>query len=183
MMIPRRCHAAFVFVLLSLIPVAATATQVQYLPLQTLGTESPLVVRASVREVRSFWNDAHTRILTETTVRVSESYKGAPAGELRIVQMGGEIDGVRMTVAGALSWRQGEDVVLFLEDSLPGRYRVAGFSQGKFEVQRDPQTGEEMVLQAPLGGVELVDAGSARVKHHTLRALLEQALPAIQGGE
>ena len=179
----RRIAVALSFLIL-FVSVNAFATQVQYLDLETLGSGSTVVVRGEVREVRTFWNEARTRILTETTVRVNEQYKGATSGDLRIVQMGGELDGVRMTVAGALTWEAGEDVVLFLEDSLPGRYRVAGFTQGKYEVQRDPRTGDEFVVQATMGGVEIVGA-ARRVNPGRLflSDLLETALPELQGGE
>lgn len=182
-------HAVVVCALLlcglTLFPPPALATQVPYRTIGSLGSESPVVVRGEVSQVRTYWNDARTRILTEVSVRVSESYKGAPAGEVRIVQMGGELDGVRMTVAGSLEWNRGEDVVLFLEESLPGRYRVAGFSQGRFDVQRDPRTGEEFVVQSRIGEAQLVEsaargATSARL---TLRGLLAEALPEIQEGE
>jgi len=181
MSIPLRRIAAALFVLVLTVPVAASATQVQYLPVETLGSESPVVVRGKVTGVRSYWNDARTRILTETTVRVSDRYKGAPAGELKIVQMGGELDGVRMTVAGSLEWVQGEDVVLFLQDSLPGRYRVAGFSQGKFGVQTDPDTGEEFVEQAGFSDVEMVGAARGIAPARlSLDRLIARALPEIQ---
>lgn len=170
---------------LSLFPVPAHATQVAYRSLESLGADSPVVVRGEVSGVRTYWNDARTRILTEVSVRVSDRFKGAPSGEVRIVQMGGVLDGVRMTVAGALQWQAGEDVVLFLEDSLPGRYRVAGFSQGRFDVERDPRTGEEFVVQARLGDVELVGS-AARANAATrmsLDGLLSRALPEIREGE
>lgn len=179
-----RWSTALLAVLLLLAPANSHATQVEYLPLETLGAESPVVVRGEVVGVRSYWNSTRTRILTETSVQVTERYKGAASGLVQVVQMGGELDGIRMTVAGSLAWQPGEDVVLFLEDSLPGRYRVAGFSQGKFGVVRDPRTGVERVVQAPLGGVELIDADAApTVRSRTLQSLLSQALPNLDGGE
>jgi hypothetical protein len=182
----RRVSALAVLVCPLLFAASPTgATQVAYVPLEELGSGAPVVVRGEVDEVRSFWNEGRTRILTEVIVRVAERYKGAPAGEVRIVQMGGEIDGVRMSVAGALTWQPGEDVVLFLEDSLPGRFRVSGFSQGRFDVQRDPRTGEEFVVQAAPGGAEMVGparraAGPVRL---SLTSLLSRALPETGEGE
>lgn len=183
-----RCTAiafALLFCGLSAWPSAARATQIPYRSIESLGAESPVVVRGAVRDVRTYWNDTRTRILTEVTVRVSDRYKGAPAGELRIVQMGGVLDGVRMTVAGALEWSRGDEVVLFLEDSLPGRYRVAGFSQGRFDVRRDPRSGEEFVVQAGVGQAELTGAAARGegAGRRSLRDLLTEALPGIREGE
>lgn len=189
MLTPTWRRAAIVLFLvwsgMTVLPSPAPATQIPWRSVESLGAESAVVVRGEVREVLTFWNDTGTRILTEVSVRVSERYKGAPAGEVRIVQMGGVLDGVRMTVAGSLEWSRGEDVVLFLEDSLPGRYRVAGFSQGRFDVRRDPRTGEEFVVQAGVGQAELVGAvargeGAGR---RSLRDLLTEALPGIREGE
>lgn len=177
----RRILAVLVLLFVSL---PATATQVEYLPIETLGSESPVVVRGEVTDVRTFWNEDRTRILTETTVRVDERFKGPASREVRIVQLGGELEGVRMTVAGALEWIPGEEVVLFLEDSLPGRYRVAGFSQGRFDVQVDPRTGEEFVQQAGLSGAELVGVSrSVRSGRMQITDLLRRALPQIYEGE
>jgi hypothetical protein len=171
--------------LLILLASPARSTQVQYRSIEALGAESALVVRGEVTGTRAYWNDAHTRILTETTVSVSESYKGSGPRELRLVQMGGVFDGVKMTVAGSLAWQPGENVVLFLEDSLPGRYRVAGFSQGKYRVERDPRTGEEFVRQDGLGEAELVGAPArgSESRRIPLQSLLSRALPELKEGE
>lgn len=179
-----RCITAVVIALTFILTTPANATQIPYRSVESMGSDAPFVVRGEVSGVRTFWNDTHSRILTEVSVQVSERYKGAPPREVRIVQMGGVLDGVRMTVAGSLEWKSGEDVVLFLEDSLPGRYRVAGFTQGKFEVQRDPRTGEEFVMQASLGDVELVGAARGLAPRRlALRELITEALPELQGGE
>lgn len=163
----------------------AIATQVEYVSLPQLGADAGLVVRGEVVASHSFWNPTRTRILTEVTVSVEESFKGSAPQEVRIVQMGGELDGMKMTVAGSLSWQTNEEVVLFLQRSLPGRYRVAGFHQGKFRVMRDPRTRELLVEQAPLGGAELVGmaAKSVTPDRLPLRSLLRRALPSTFGGE
>ena len=99
---------------------SALATQILPLSTQQLADGSPTVVRGTVVEERSYWNDAKTRILTEVEIEVAQSFKGSAPTRLRVVQMGGIVGTTKMTVAGALSWRTGEEVVLFLEPSLPG---------------------------------------------------------------
>ena len=163
---------------------SASATQVQYQSVEMMGTTAQRIVRGTVSDVRPYWNDSRTRILTETTIEISENYKGSGPAQVRIVQFGGVVDGVRMSVAGALSWIPGEEVILFLEDSLPGRHRVSGFSQGKYSVQRDPATGETFVRQAGLGATELSGAPVADLRARMpLGELLDRALPAREGGE
>lgn len=117
-----------------------------------------MVVSGKVEGVRSYWNDKQTKIFTETTIQVDEAYKGETASTVRIIQMGGVVGTVRMHVHGALAWRPGEDVLLFLDSYDADRYRVSGFSQGKFGVDRDPVTGEAFVTRPMLDGAEVLGA-------------------------
>ncbi|MFQ5496093.1 MAG: hypothetical protein ACE5EX_12010 [Phycisphaerae bacterium] len=138
----------------------ALATQVVRRSPQELGKQSSLVVRGKVTGVRSFWNDKHTKIFTETQIAVDQSYKGAPPGVIRVLQLGGIVDNVKVTVAGALQWRPEEEVLLFLEPYDKGAYQVSGFSQGKFSIVRDPLTNQPYVERPALEDVQLV-GGSA----------------------
>ena len=136
----------------------ALATQVEYVSPRQMGDESAVVVRGNVASVRSFWNEAHTKILTETVIHVDESYKGGAGGTVRVLQLGGVVDNMRVHVHGALIWHPGEEVLLFLDRMDGGDYRVAGFSQGKFAIERDPLTGEAYVKRPALEGTELLGA-------------------------
>jgi hypothetical protein len=135
---------------------AANATQIIAMSPQKMGQTASEVVRGSVTSVQSYWNASHTKIFTETVVAVDETYKGSATGQVTLLQLGGEVDGVRVTVHGALSWTAGEEVLLFLEPYTEGRFHVSGFSQGKFAVERDPVTGRAFVRAPSLEGVELV---------------------------
>ena len=134
------------------------ATEVEYVSPRQMGDESALVVRGKVASVRSFWNDAHTKIFTEAVIRVDETYKGQAAGEARVLQMGGVVDKMQMHVYGSVIWHDGEEVLLFLDRLDADRYRVAGFSQGKFDIERDPVTGEPFIRRPSEEGVEITGA-------------------------
>ncbi len=136
----------------------ASATEVEYVSPRQMGDESALVVLGKVASVRSFWNDAHTKIFTEAVIQVDETYKGQAAGEARVIQMGGVVDNMQMHVYGSVIWHRGEEVLLFLDRLDADRYRVAGFSQGKFDVERDPVTGEPFIRRPSEEGVEIVGA-------------------------
>lgn len=162
----------------------AIATQVEYRSIEMMGTDAQRIVRGTVVDVRPFWNEARTRILTETTVEIAEDFKGSGSPTVRVIQFGGVLDDIRMTVAGALEWSAGEEVILFLEESLPGRHRVSGFSQGKFSVERDPATGREFVRQAGLGEAELRGAEVSQLQSRLpLGELLDRALNSSEGEE
>jgi hypothetical protein len=137
---------------------AVEATQVIYKSPQQMGSESSLVVRGTVTGVRSFWNESRTRIYTETIVAVDETYKGTGTPTARVIQPGGVVDNARMHVHGALTWRPGEEVLLFLEPRRRGGHRVSGFSQGKLTIERDPATGEPFITHPALDDVGLLGA-------------------------
>jgi hypothetical protein len=169
--------------------VPARATQVIPRTAPELGDEASLVVRGRVEQVRSFWSPNHTKILTEILVKVEEDYKGQAPGQVRILQLGGVVDGVRVTVSGALHWQSKEEVLLFLEPYTADSYQVSGFSQGKFSVQRDEKTGEAYVSRRALEGIEWVPSNSAKtdsspkpVEQLSLDRFLDEALGQKQEG-
>lgn len=145
------------------------ATQIIYRSPKQLGEESSLVILGKVREVHSYWNENGSKIFTETVVEVDESYKGQAGPVIRIVQLGGVVGNVRMTVHGALHWRPGEEVLLFLEPYRNEGFQVSGFSQGKFEIERDPANGRPFVKHPRLDSVEILrapgEAGDAPAPH------------------
>ena len=47
-------------------------------------------------------------------VQVAETWKGAPAGQLKLVQLGGSVGDIEMRVHGLPAYRAGERAVLFL---------------------------------------------------------------------
>jgi hypothetical protein len=136
---------------------AVLATKIIHMNPEKLAANSSTVVRGTVTLVESFRNASGTKIFTETVIAVDESYKGDPGNEVRLLQLGGVVDGVQVTVHGALHWTHGEEIVVFLEPYQGGRFHVAGFSQGKFKVERDPVTGRAFINRPALEGVELVD--------------------------
>jgi hypothetical protein len=145
-------------VLLVLVFAPVTATQIEYVSPKQMGSESSLVVRGKVTTTRCFWNEGNTKILTETVIQVDETYKGQSDASVSVLQLGGVVGTVRMHVHGALTWSPGEEVLLFLEPLDGGQHRVAGFSQGKFKVERDPVTGEPFVTRPALDGAEVLGA-------------------------
>jgi len=149
-----------VLLALTLMAPLAWATQVLYRSPQQLGTESSLVVRGEVTSVRSYWNESHTKILTETSISVGDTYKGASGGTINVVQLGGVVGHVRVNVHGSLSWSPGEEVLLFLEPFAGNAWQVSGFFQGKYNIVRD-ENGRAFVKNVPSGDSEIVGAPGA----------------------
>jgi hypothetical protein len=121
------------------------ATQVAYFAPQDLAQYSEAVVRGRVVSVDSYWNDRHTKMFTRTRIHVDETYKGNPQPVIDVIQLGGVVGNVKVTVHGSPQWEVGEEVLLFAEPYKAGDFQVAGFSQGKFRIIRDPKTGQAYV--------------------------------------
>jgi hypothetical protein len=94
---------------------------------------------------------------------VDETYKGTQRTVLDLVQLGGTVGKVKVTVDGALGWQVGEEVLVFAEPYDASNYQVSGFSQGKFRITRNPVTGTACVDAPPLEGLSLRGAPSPQV--------------------
>lgn len=135
----------------------AHASQVRHLDTDELTQTSNDIVIGHVESTRSYWNAAHTKILTDVGVRIERSLKGGGGETLVLTQLGGEVDGVRTTVLGGPLFAPGEDVLLFVWRDPSGRGQVNGLSQGKFEIRRDAATGRQFVSRS-LPGLGVRDA-------------------------
>jgi hypothetical protein len=134
------------------------ATTVMYRSPQQLGAESDLVIRGRVESSESYWNDKHTKVFTRTRIAVDEAYKGGAPATVDVVQLGGKVGNVKVTVHGASRWKVGEEVLVFAEPHDETHFRVAGFSQGKFMIERDPDTGEAFIRAPRMEGIQLLGA-------------------------
>lgn len=153
---------------------AGQTTKILYQSPKELANESSQIVRGTVTSVKSYWNREGTKIFTEALVTVDQTYKGAAIGEARVLQLGGIVGHVNMHVEGALTWRPDEEVLLFLEPNVPGTFSVSGFSQGRFDIARDPKTGAAFVQGVELGGAELVGSSPGAAPPPRGRVPLDQ---------
>lgn len=161
---------------------SSPATQVIPQTPQELARAATLIVDGKVAGVRSYWNDDHTKIFTETTITVANTHKGTAPGSVRIVQPGGVVGNVRQTAHGALMWQRGEEVLVMLEPGMGDAFQVAGFSQGKYEIERDSRTGRAYVRQSlpPDGGHSSASSRALSTRRDgrlTLEQFLDQVLP------
>ena len=125
------------------------------------------IVRGTVVDVRSDWADSRRRVETIVTLRVSESLKGDLRGLVSVKVPGGVLGRYRSVTIGAPSFRQGEEVVLFLGAEPPALPYVIGLGQGVFRVQRDRRTGATAVtppalLASPARNVRVVRGDPSR---------------------
>lgn len=129
---------------------AGLATRVVQLDTRALTLGSSDIVIGEVESVSSRWNAPRTLILTDVTVRVTRSLKGEQA-RVVLTQPGGTVGDVRTTVPGCPAFSVGEEALLFVWRDAGGRAQVTGLGQGKFEIHRDPASGERMIQRATPG--------------------------------
>ncbi len=109
------------------------------LSLEALITQSQNIVSGTVTDHHSYRTEGGKYVLTDVTIQVEQSLKGAAKGSITVTLMGGTVDGITTTVIGSPQFCGSERVVLFLtpivEQSPMRSYRYAliGLSQGKFE--------------------------------------------------
>jgi hypothetical protein len=153
---PRFLILATALAVILFAPIAG-ASQLLHQTLRDLTLGSSDIVIGQVEGTRARWDDSHRKIVTEVTVRVSESLKGVPAGSLTLTQLGGDLDGFRYAVPGSPLFRPGEEALLFVWRDAKGRAQVNGLAQGKFEITTDAATGERTVQRA-LDGLRVREA-------------------------
>lgn len=113
----------------------AQATTMLEQDVAALTRSSTVVVRARVLTSKARWTSDHARIVTDTELEVLETWKGAPAARVVVMQPGGIVGELGQKVHGAARFTPGEEVVVFLEPR-GDRFTVAGMSQGAFHVER-----------------------------------------------
>lgn len=133
----HRRSLCFVTLLLVLSALPMAASQFAEMPFDQVAREANLVVRGTIGETWSAWDDAHEVIFTYATVRVNRYFGEATGPDtVMIREAGGTVDGYTQEAIGFPVIRGGEDVVLMLsrwEDSAD--YRIHAFNQGKYLVR------------------------------------------------
>lgn len=118
----------------ALLAAGAFATQVPRVSFEALTDSSEVVVSGRISHTWTAWDAAHKYIWTHYRLTVTSTLKGAANSVMEFAEPGGEADGRLMTIDGAVTYSQGEEVVVFLS-RMPNRYlRTTGWSQGKYVV-------------------------------------------------
>ena len=105
------------------------------------------VIRGTVESATTGWNESGTMVYTWSTIRVDERYgpaaKEKPA-QLVICQPGGRVGNRVCVVPGLPKYKDGEDVIVFLERRAglqsakhAAEYMAVGAVQGKYTVTKE----------------------------------------------
>lgn len=165
----RLLSSRVVLLAIATLALTASATVVISESIEDMTARSPLVVRATVQQSQTSWSDGERKIWTWTELTVTETLKGKANGAILVKQPGGVVGNIGQHVAGAARFREGEDVVLFLEPATDERgvFIVRGLSAGKVAIVdrmgaklavRDLD-GITFARRGPADGVQVVNDG------------------------
>ena len=108
----------------------AHAATLQQLSLDDMIQKSTAIVRGTVQLTGGAMHGRY--IYTRYNLHVVEQWKGAPATQIDFVVPGGAANGLQQSIAGAPSFVNGQEYVLYLWTSRTGLTQVIGLSQGVF---------------------------------------------------
>jgi hypothetical protein len=136
---------------------ASHASLVMALDTTELTKRADHIAVADVLSVQSAWDQSHKKIFTTIELSVVESWKGGakPASHITVVQPGGTVGDISMTVFGMSQFTPGERTLVFLRGTT-GAAGVVGMAQGKRPMSRDAGSGQWTVGTASSAGLERV---------------------------
>ena len=121
--------------------------QEQQKPIKELAREADVVAVGRVISLKSEWDEGKTRIITRVSLAVDEYLKegNERSRTITIVTLGGEVGEVGELYTHVPTFRQSEQVAVFLRKDAKGDYRVSGGTQGKYSIERNPDSGRQEV--------------------------------------
>jgi hypothetical protein len=114
--------------------------------LTELSRSASAIVRGTVTLVRPEWADGRRRVETIVTLSVVQALKGGLSGHVSFKVPGGDMGRYRSVMIGAPTFREGEEVIVFLGGQAPALPHLLGLGQGVYRVQHDDRTGEARVI-------------------------------------
>ena len=110
------------------------------IPIDRLTTESDAIVYGNVIG-KTVQKDDEGRIYTKIQLEIKEQWKGdASSSPFTIVHSGGILGNRWASAEGEVSYKLGEEVVVFLVLNSRGEGVTIGMQQGKFQILRDNST-------------------------------------------
>jgi len=136
---------------------AATIPQME---LSEVVERSPRIVQGRIVRTWAAWDAAHKAIWTHAEVEVARDLRGNAGKTITISELGGVVDGIEMRAPGAPKLRDGEEVVVFSYATPGGLWRLRGWGQGKYRVERDA-AGRQVVRREDFGARMVKPGGPA----------------------
>jgi hypothetical protein len=130
--------------------VRVTATMVIPPTFQQLVQQAELIFQGTVTDVRSVWEGegAQRHIDTYVTFKIDDNVKGNATSSYTVRVLGGTVGDETMEVTDSPKFTVGDREILFVEHNNEQFVPLVGINHGRFHVQRDQQTGRDIVLNS-----------------------------------
>ncbi len=130
--------------------VRVSATTVIPPTFEQLVQQAELIFQGTVTASRSVWEgeggDRH--IESYVTFQIEDNVKGQAGASYTIRMLGGTVGDETMEVTDTPKFEVGDRDILFVEHNNDQFVPLVGISHGRFHVQRDEQTGRDVVVNA-----------------------------------
>src|SRR5256714_3546259 len=128
--------------------VRVSATIVVPPTFEQLVQQAELIFQGTVTDVRSVWEGegAQRHIDTYVTFQIGENVKGNAGSSYTIRILGGTVGDETMEVTDTPKFKLGDSDILFVEHNNDQFVPLVGINHGRFHVQRDEQTGRDIVV-------------------------------------
>ena len=136
---------------LILIGVALTrvsATTVIPPTFEQLVQQAEFIFQGTVTNTQSVWvgEGAQRHIETYVTFQIEDNVKGQAGSSYTIQMLGGTVGDETLEISDTPKFKVGDRDILFVEHNNDQFVPLVGISYGRFQVQRDNQTGREVLL-------------------------------------
>lgn len=128
-----KVFAVVVGVVFGTSPSATTLVPVDF---SEMARESDLIVHGTVVNVTAQMSGARNTIESVVTLWVTDTIKGAALSQAVFRVPGGRVGRYRRVMVGAPTFREGDEVIVFLKGTAPAAPMPYGLSQGVYRVAR-----------------------------------------------
>jgi hypothetical protein len=130
--------------------VRMTATTVIPPTFEQLVQQAELIFQGTVTDAHSVWEGegGQRHIETFVTFNVEDNLKGQAGSSYTIRMLGGTVGEETMEVTDTPKFKAGDREILFVEHNNEQFVPLVGISHGRFHVQKDEQTGRDVVVNA-----------------------------------
>ncbi len=113
------------------------ATTVQRMNTRDLVRAADLIIIGRVITNETQSDPGPTNVRTLTRIAVGEGLKGRVGTEITVIGMGGVVGNFAFNWPGVPRFKEGEEVLLFVERHSSGAMLVSGLEQGRFTIVTD----------------------------------------------
>ncbi|HLW36441.1 MAG TPA: hypothetical protein VKS98_12355 [Chthoniobacterales bacterium] len=115
---------------------------------EQLVQQAEFIFQGTVTNTQSVWvgEGAQRHIETYVTFQVEENVKGQAGSSYTIQMLGGTVGDETFEITDTPKFKAGDRDILFVEHNNDQFVPLVGISYGRFHVQRDEQTGRDVLL-------------------------------------